>query len=48
MNIFLIIAMILINIIAIVIVYQILKKQPKKEILIFIASGVAIIYLIIS
>ena len=48
MDIFLIIAMILVNIVSIVIVYQILKKQPKKEILIFIASGVAIIYFIIS
>lgn len=48
MDIFLIIAMIVTNIVAIVIVYQILKKQPKKEILIFIASGVAVIYIAIS
>ena len=48
MNIFLIIAMIITNIVSVVIVYQILKKQPKKEILIFIAAGVAIIYFIIS
>lgn len=48
MNIFLILAIIIANVIAITIVYQILKKQPKKEILIFIAASITIIYLIIS
>ena len=48
MNLFLTIAIIITNIVAVVLVYQILKKQPKKEILIFIAIGIAIIYGIIS
>ena len=39
MNLFLIIAIIITNIIAVTIVYQILKKQAKKEILIFMAIG---------
>ena len=48
MNIFLIIAIIITNIVAVAIVYQILKKQSKKEILIFMAAGVTILYLIVS
>ena len=48
MDIFLIIAIIVTNIIAVTIVYQILKKQPKKEILIFMAAGVTTIYLVVS
>ena len=48
MNIFLIIAIILANAIAVTIVYQILKKQPKKEVLIFIAASVTIIYIVVS
>ena len=48
MNIFLIIAIVVTNIVAITLIYQILKKQSKKEILIFIAASVTFVYLIIS
>lgn len=48
MNLFLIIAIILTNAVALGLVYQILKKIPKKELLIFMAASVAIIYIFVS
>ena len=48
MSIFLIIATILANLIAITIVYQFLKKLEKKEIIIFLAINLTINYLLIS
>ena len=48
MDIFLIIAIIVTNVVAVTIVYQILKKKSKKEILIFMAAGVTTLYLIVS
>lgn len=48
MNIFLIIAMILANITAVAIVYQFIKKLEQKEKIIFIAIGIAFMYVLIS
>lgn len=48
MNIYLMIAMILANIIAIGLVYQFIKKLPKKEIIIFLGISVGTVYIIIS
>ena len=48
MNIYLMIAILLANIIAIAIVYQFIKKIEKKEKLIFIAISVALMYILIS
>lgn len=48
MNIYLMIAILLANIIAIAIVYQFIKKIEKKEKLIFIAVSVALMYILIS
>ena len=48
MNIYLMIAILLANIIAIAIVYQFIKKLEKKEKLIFIAISVALMYILIS
>lgn len=48
MNIYIMLAIVLANIIAISIVYQFIKKLDKKEKIIFIAICVAIIYMLIS
>ena len=48
MNLFLMIAILITNLIALFIVYQILKKVPKKEILIFMAASFAIMYILVS
>lgn len=48
MNIFLIIAILITNAFALMIVYQILKKIPKKEILIFMAASVTTVYILVS
>lgn len=48
MNIYIMIAILLINIISIAIVYQFIKKMPKKEKVIFIAISIAIMYILIS
>lgn len=48
MNIYLMIASLLANVIAITIVYQFIKKLEKKQKIIFIASGVAVMYILIS
>lgn len=48
MNLYLMIAILLANIISIGIVYQFIKKLEKKQILIFIAISVAIMYILIS
>lgn len=48
MNIYIMIATILANVIAIGLVYQFVKKMPKKEILIFVATSVALMYILIS
>ena len=48
MNMFLIIAILITNLIALLIVYQILKKIPKKEILIFMAASVTTVYILVS
>lgn len=48
MNIYLMIAILLANAIGITIVYQFIKKLQKKEKLIFIASSVALMYVLIS
>ena len=48
MNLYLIIAILLANLVAIGAVYQCIKKLPKKEILIFIAVSVAFMYILIS
>lgn len=48
MNIFLTIAIILANAIAITIVYQFLKKLEKKELIIFLAINITVNYLLIS
>lgn len=47
-NIYLMIAILLANIIAIAVVYQFIKKLDKKQILIFIAISVATMYILIS
>lgn len=48
MNLYLMIAIVFANIIAVAMVYQFIKKLPKKEILIFIAISFAIMYIAIS
>lgn len=48
MNIYLMIAILLANVIAIAIVYQFIKRLEKKQKLIFIASSVALMYVLIS
>ena len=48
MNMFLTIAIALANIISIVTVYQFIKRLDKKEIVIFIALSVGIMYILIS
>lgn len=48
MNIYLMIAIILTNIIAISVVYQFIKKLEQKEKVIFIGISVAIIYIVVS
>lgn len=48
MNIYLIMAILLANIISILTVYQFIKKLEKKQILIFIAVSVAFMYILIS
>ena len=48
MNIYLMIAILLANILGITIVYQFVKKLEKKEKLIFIAISVALMYILIS
>ena len=48
MNIYIMLAIILANIIAISIVYQFIKRLDKKEKIIFIAISVAIVYILIS
>lgn len=47
MNLFLMIAIVILNIVAICMVYHFIKKLPKKEILVFIAISVAIMYVLI-
>ena len=48
MNLFLIITILVTNVIALTIIYQILKRLPKKEILIFLAASFTIIYILVS
>lgn len=48
MNIYIMLAIVLANIIAISIVYQFIKRLDKKEKIIFIAISVAIVYILIS
>lgn len=48
MNIYIMLAIILANIIAISIVYQFIKRLDKKEKIVFIAISVAIVYILIS
>lgn len=48
MNIYLTIAIVLANLIGIVIVYQFVKKLDKKERIIFIAVGIATMYILVS
>lgn len=48
MNLYLMIAILLANVISIAIVYQFIKKLEKKQILIFIAMSVAVMYILIS
>lgn len=48
MSVYLMVAIILANLIAIGIVYQFIKKLPKKEIILFLAVSVGIIYIAIS
>lgn len=48
MNTYLMIAMILANVIAIGLVYQFIKKLPKKEIIVFLAISVGLTYILIS
>lgn len=48
MDLYLTIAMILANVIALGIVYQFIKKLPRKEIIIFMAISVALVYVTIS
>ena len=48
MNLIIIIAILITNIVALGLVYQILKKIPKRELLIFMSSIVAIIYIMVS
>lgn len=48
MNIWLILATVVTNIIAIVLTYQFIKKMPKKDIIVFLATSVAIMYILVS
>lgn len=48
MNVYLMIAIIVANIIALGVVYQFIKKLPKKEIIVFMAISVALMYVSIS
>lgn len=48
MNIWLILATVVTNIIAIVLTYQFIKKMPKKDIIVFLAISVAIMYILVS
>lgn len=48
MNIFLILGSILANVVAIVTVYQFIKRLDKRQIIIFIAISVTVMYLLIS
>lgn len=48
MNIGFIITILMINIVAVAIVYAFIKKLPKKDIIIFIAISVTIMYILIS
>ena len=48
MNLYLLIAIIIVNGIALGMVYQIIKKLPKKEKLVFMAVSVAITYMLVS
>lgn len=48
MNIFISIAIIITNAIAVVLVYQFLKKVSKKDKLVFIAASIAVIYILVS
>ena len=48
MSLGIVLAIAIVNILAILIVYKFLKKLPKKEILVFLAVSVAIIYILIS
>ena len=47
-NLYLMLAILIANIIAIWAVYHFIKKLPKKEVLIFIAMSVALMYILIS
>ena len=47
-NIYLTIAIAVANIIAIAITYQIIKKMPKRNKIIFLAISVAIMYILVS
>lgn len=48
MDIWLILATAVTNIIAIVLIYQFIKKMPKKDIIIFLAISVAMMYILVS
>lgn len=48
MNIFLMLTILVINLIAITIIYQFIKKQQKMDKIIFIAISFAIIYILVS
>lgn len=48
MNMYMMLAMILANVIAISLVYQFIKKLPKKEIIVFLAISVGTMYILIS
>ena len=48
MNIFLIVAIALANIISVITVYQFIKKLDKKQVIMFIAISVGIMYMLIS
>lgn len=48
MNIFIMLALLLANAIAIILIYQFVKKLPKMNKIIFIAASFAIVYLLVS
>lgn len=48
MNIFIMLALLLANVIAITLIYQFIKKLPKKNKIIFITASFAIIYILVS
>lgn len=48
MNIWLIIATAVANIVALALTYQFIKKMPKREIIVFLAISVAIMYILVS